>query len=118
LVEEYAYYHHGDNDERADDAAAGEIRSNDGHPTTIQKILNYDAYSAPMTTKWNAPALTARLRLIRTLTTVPNSSLVASTKLCLVDITYDVDHGAISPDQAERLLNSLSNRLEAGENHE
>jgi hypothetical protein len=71
-----------------------------------------------MTTKWNAPALTARLRLIRTLTTVPNSSLAASTKLCLVDIANDVDRGALSPEQAERLLADLSNRLEARENHE
>ena len=118
LVEEYAHRHHRDDDERADETALGEIRSNVSHPTTIQKILNYSAYPAPMTTKWNAPALTARLRLIRTLTTVPNSSLAASTKLCLVDIANDVDRGALSPEQAERLLADLSNRLEARENHE
>jgi hypothetical protein len=71
-----------------------------------------------MTTKWNAPALTARLRLIRTLTTLPNTSLSASTKLCLVEITNNVDRGSLPPEQAERLLTELSNRLETRENHE
>lgn len=89
-----------------------------GHLTAIQIILNYRGYSAPMTTKWNAPALTARLRLIRTLTTLPNTSLSASTKLCLVEITNNVDRGSLPPEQAERLLTELSNRLETRENHE
>ncbi|WP_440711688.1 hypothetical protein [Herbiconiux sp. YIM B11900] len=70
-----------------------------------------------MTTKWNAPALAARLRLLRVLNAAPTDSTVASTKLRLVTIADQVGQGALSPEQAERLLIGLSDHLERRGSH-
>lgn len=65
-----------------------------------------------MTTRWSAPALIARLRLLRALDAIPTDSAAASTKLRLIDITDQVDNGALPTEQAEQLLISLTDHLE------
>ncbi|WP_368499875.1 hypothetical protein [Herbiconiux sp. A18JL235] len=69
-----------------------------------------------MTTKWSAPAVIARLRLLRVLEAAPIDSAAASTKLRLIEITDQVDNGAIPTEQAEQLLSGLTDQLERRRN--
>lgn len=117
LIEDHTGRHHQKHEQAADKATSDKVGSNITHPTTIQKFLNYLSYSVLMTTKWNAPALTARLRLLRVLNAAPTDSTVASTKLRLVTIADQVDQGALRPEHAERLLIGLTDHLERRGSH-
>lgn len=118
LIDGHTDHYHQKNGQSADSAAAGKIGSYITHPTTIQNFLNYLPYPVLMTTKWSASALTARLRLHRALATTSNNSAAASTKLRLIDITDQVDTGALPTELAEELLIGLTDRLEQQGKHQ